>query len=250
MAVKPSQSASRVLAVLENVAEYQPIGISELARLLDEDKSAVQRALATLAQEGWIRTTPGKPTRWELTPRIHEVAQAAQGSHDLRHRARPALQALRDATGETICLNVPSRDRFVVAEVVESRHYLRVVLAPGAIVPALASATGRAVLPYLSPDRQSAFLGGPPDATELAAFRQTIDRGYAVSRDLVVEGYTNIATAVFEPDGRPVGAVVMTGPNDRLPPADHERIGALVSAAAARLSRGDGAQPAEQRAVA
>jgi IclR family acetate operon transcriptional repressor len=247
VAVKRSQSGSRVLAVLENVAEYQPIGISELARLLDEDKSAVQRALATLAHEGWIRPAPGRPTRWELTPRIHEVAQAAQGSHDLRHRARPALQALRDATGETVCLNVPSRERFVVAEVVESRHYLRVVLAPGAVVPALASATGRAVLPYLPPDRQQAFLGGPPDAAERAAYAETLARGYAVSRDLVVDGYTNIAAPVFEPDGRAVGAVVMTGPNDRLPPAEHERIGALVSAAAARLSRGEA--PAE-RAVA
>jgi IclR family acetate operon transcriptional repressor len=244
VAVKHSQSGSRVLAVLENVAEYQPIGISELARLLEEDKSAVQRALATLAHEGWIRAAPGKPTRWELTPRIHEVAQAGQGSHDLRHRARPVLQGLRDAVGETVCLNVPSRDRFVVAEVVESRHWLRVVLAPGAIVPALASATGRAVLPYLAPDRQAGFLGGPPDAEERAAFARTVEQGYAVSRDLVVEGYTNFAAPVFEGEGRVVGAVVITGPNDRLPLADHARIGELVRAAAGRLSRGEA--PAER----
>jgi DNA-binding IclR family transcriptional regulator len=43
---------------------------------------------------------------------------------------------------------------------------------------------------------------------------------------------------VFEADARAVGAIVVTGPNDRLPPADHERIGEMVRLAAERLSRG------------
>ena len=63
MAVKRSQSASRVLSVLELIASRQPIGVSALAKLLDEDKSAVQRAIMTLADAGWIRIAPEPPTR-------------------------------------------------------------------------------------------------------------------------------------------------------------------------------------------
>ena len=59
MSVKRSQSAARVLAVLECIARHQPIGVSELARLLQADKSAVQRAVMTLADDGWIRLASG-----------------------------------------------------------------------------------------------------------------------------------------------------------------------------------------------
>src|SRR5439155_1147897 len=98
MGVKPSQSGARILAALEKIALNQPMGISDLARALRANLSAVQRAVQTLADEGWIRPATGKPIRWELTPRIHTVSQHAYGGHDLRRRARRELEALRDAT--------------------------------------------------------------------------------------------------------------------------------------------------------
>jgi IclR family acetate operon transcriptional repressor len=238
MAVKSSQSASRVLAALERIAEHQPIGVSDLARLLGEDTSAMQRALVTLARDGWICAAPGKPTRWELTARIHAVAHAAHGNHALRQRARAVLEDLRDATGETASLNVPELGRFLISDVVESRHSLRVVLTVGATVPNIGSATARAILPYMSPEQQQEFLPGPPGAAELAAFAATVSCGYAISSNVVVEGFTNVAAPVFEADGRPIGAVLVTGPNERLPPGRHHAIGALAYAAAGRLSRG------------
>lgn len=238
MAVKPSQSAARVLAVLEKVAEHQPIRISDLARLLSEDLSAVQRALTTLAGQGWIRAAPGKPTRWELTARIHATAGIGRNSHDLHRRARPLLEALRDETGESATLNVPDHRRFVVLDAVDSRHLLRVVLEVGASVPAAHSATGRAVLPYLPRERQIEFLGGEPDRMDVAAYAATLAHGYAISSNIVVKGYTNIAAPIFEADGQPMGAILISGPSDRLPSPDHDRVGSLVRTAAARLSRG------------
>jgi IclR family acetate operon transcriptional repressor len=238
MPVKPSQSASRVLALLEKIAELQPVGISALARALDEDMSAVQRALKTLAHDGWIQAAAGKPTRWEVTARIHAVAHSAHGSHDLRHRARPLLQALRDETEESATLNMMDRDRFVVMDRAESRHPLRVVLEVGATVQATHSATGRAILPYMPRERWAVLLGGEPDALDLEAFSATLARGYSISSGIVVEGFTNIAAPIFEADGRPVAAILVSGPVERVRSSDHERIGALVRAAAKKLSRG------------
>ena len=67
MAVKRSHSAARMLAVFEAVARTQPIGVSALARDLGADKSAVQRDLMTLADAGWIATSPVGNGQWELT---------------------------------------------------------------------------------------------------------------------------------------------------------------------------------------
>ena len=64
MAVKTSNAATRVLAVIDLVAEHQPVRISELAKLLDEDRSAIQRAVATIAEAGWIRPAADAPSQW------------------------------------------------------------------------------------------------------------------------------------------------------------------------------------------
>src|SRR5579859_894639 len=111
VSVKRSQSATRVLAVLEMIARHQPIGVSELARLLEADKSAVQRGVMTLADEGWVHALPDAPTRWQLTGHIHVVAHLAHSRSDLRQRARGVLEALRNETGESIALTTPDVGR-------------------------------------------------------------------------------------------------------------------------------------------
>jgi IclR family acetate operon transcriptional repressor len=238
MPVKPSQSGARILAALDKIAEHQPIGISDLARLLDENLAAVQRAVQTLANEGWIRMAPGKPTRWELTAHIHTVAQHAHGSHDLRRRARAVLEELWRDTGESVLLIVPDGSRFVVIDVLESPHHVRSSVPVGFVVPPGPSATAFAILPFMTAERQTAFLRKRPDAAMREQFAATLARGYSVSRGDVFVGSANIAAPVFERDGDPTGVVLLSVPNDRAGLQDEQRLGAMVLSAATRLSRG------------
>lgn len=237
MAVKRSQSAARVLSVLEQIASQQPIGVSALAKLLDEDKSAVQRAVMTLADAGWIRTAPEPPTRWELTAHVFTLAHLPHSANDLRDRARRALEDLRDQTGETAFLALPDVDRFVVTEVAESRHMLRMALRLGQVIPARESATGRAVLPYMSPTDQSAMLGAAPTPADQDEFAATRARGFGLSAGDVLLGSTNLAAPIFDGEGHPIGAITISGPCERLTPERHAEVGALVAQEARRLSR-------------
>jgi IclR family acetate operon transcriptional repressor len=232
-----------MLAALERIAQHQPVGVSELARLLDTNVAAAQRAIATLAEEGWIRSAPGKPMRWELTAHVHTVAQHAYGSHDLRRRARGTLEELWRESGESVLLIVPDGTKFIVIDVLESPHFLRSAPPVGLVVPPRASATAWSMLPYMPPEEQRAFLGMQPDARMLHEFSATRDRGYAVSRGDVFLGSTNIAAPIFEMDGTPIGAVLISVPNDRAGPGEEARLGALALATARRLSRGSPPQP-------
>jgi DNA-binding IclR family transcriptional regulator len=238
MAVKRSQSASRVLAIFELVAAHQPIGVSALAKLIDDDRSAVQRAVLTLADAGWIRLAPEAPVRWELSAHIFTIASLPDSISQLRQRARATLESLRQQTGETVYLAVPDATRFVVVEALESAHALRMSSRVGMVIEPHLSSTGRAVLPYLDDAAQALMLGHDPTVEDRAAFAATRARGYGLSAGEVLPGATNVAAPIFGTRGEPIAALVVSGPSDRLTPERHDDVGALVAHAAASLSRG------------
>jgi hypothetical protein len=74
MSIKRVRSASRVLAVLEAVAEHQPIGVGALARLLD-DRGYAQRLAARGQAHVRERLTTG-----------HFAARLAEVLHDVAAR--------------------------------------------------------------------------------------------------------------------------------------------------------------------
>ena len=237
MAVKRSLSAARMLLVFEQISRLQPIGVSALARQLGADKSAVQRDVMTLADAGWIRPAAGARGMWELSLHILALARPPHSSGNLRVRLRPILEQVRAEIDETVYLTVPHQNRFVVLDALESPHMLRIVPTLGMIVPVKGTATAKAILPYLSPERQSQLLGWPPDEALRQAFAMTLEQGYAISDGEVVPGSVSLASAIFASDGQPCGALVVTGPADRIAPARWPEIGTRLRNAAQLASR-------------
>lgn len=235
MAVKGSSTAARVLAVFEAVAAREPIGVAELSRILEMDKSAVQRALVTLAGQGWIQAREDPNTRWETTPRIFNIAHSSRAKSDLRQRIQRVLEDLAAETGETAIFNEPDGPNLVVSQVAESRQPLRMVPRVGAIVPTRSSATGRILLAHFARERQIELLGGQPDPQFLAELEQSRARGYGASNEVNAPSMT-IAAPVLAAGGRPIGAVAISGPAERMPPQEHARLAEKVCRAAETLS--------------
>lgn len=236
MAVKHVQSAARVLLTFEALAEHQPIGVGALARVLDEDKSAVQRALMTLADVGWIQRVAGDPQRWEAASRIRSLAPGLQRRNDVRDRAHPVLEALRDATEETVLLAIPANGTVVVIDVVESHRMVRTAPAVGFVVPPATSAAGQAILARLPDDELATYLDIPIDDALRDRLSTVRDRGWAVNDHDVTPGVSAVAAAVLDAWDRPLASIAVSGPADRLPPAALEQLGAQTAAAATQLS--------------
>jgi IclR family transcriptional regulator, acetate operon repressor len=238
MAVKALRSATRVLSVLESVASLQPVGLAAVARHLEEDKSAVQRALATLAEDGWIRPAAGVGVRWELTTRVLVMASHATRRSDLRERARPVLEGLRDDTGESVLLAVADPPRVVTLDVVESRQLVRAAPHVGMVLPLVGSAAVQALLAHLPPEEVGGYLGHPPGRRELADLAAVRRRGWALNQGAVHAESSGVAAAVLGADGRAVAAISVSAPTQRLPKARHAEVAALVVTAASSLSAG------------
>lgn len=238
MAVKGSSTAARVLTVLEAIAAHQPIGVAALARMMSEDKSAVQRAIVTLADQGWIKASNEPVVRWILTPRILAVAHSSQNKDDFQHRAQLVLDQLAAQSGETAIYTSFEGRNLVLTLTAESGQALRMVPHTGALVPVEISATGRAIMSWMSPERIKDLLGEAADEALLAQLGQFRAQGYGVSSEVSQRAMT-LASAVFEVDGRPIGGVGITGPVERMTPDALPRLGRMVSQAARLLSRGE-----------
>ncbi|TDD84405.1 IclR family transcriptional regulator [Actinomadura darangshiensis] len=239
MAVKPLSGVSRALDVVEAVAAHQPVGVTELARLLGQDKSAVQRSLVTLHASKWIRPVDdpqgGRVGRWELSTRPLVIAAESRRRSGLLIHARPMLQELSEQTGETVILAVADDDRIVSVDVVESRRMVRTAPRPGMVFPPATSAAGIALFAAM-PDGEAARYGVEPDEPSFAAeLERTRRRGWSLNAGAVQAGATSIGAAVLDVDRRPIAALVLSAPSDRLGPDQYQRAGEQVAAAAATL---------------
>ena len=235
MSVKPIRSAMRALEALEVIARHQPIGVGELARQLEDDKSAVQRTLVTLAGSGWIRALPDGPTRWELTSRVLAVASDAQASAGLGQLIRPLMVALRDRTEETVVCAVADGERVVITDVVESTQVVRSAPPIGFVVPTETSASGRALLAAMDREGRDRLAGRTLEAATHAELDAVRARGWSLNADDALEGSTCVGAAVVSGSGVPVAALAISAVSSRMPPEAQQRVGGLLAKAVAEL---------------
>jgi IclR family acetate operon transcriptional repressor len=226
----------RALEVLEAVAEHQPVGVAELSRILSEDKSAVQRALVTLHASGWILPAGERLTSWQLSARPLILASRSRALSGLLARARPVLEDLVAATGETAMLAIPEAGRVVAVEVVESPHLVRAAPRIGMVLPPDTSAAGLALFAALPAERIAEFGVDPADPRLAAELARTRERGWSLNAGAVASDVTAVSAAVLDAAGRPVAAIVLSAPSSRLPPSREPEAGTRVAAAATTLS--------------
>lgn len=132
---------------------------------------------------------------------------------DLPEMAQPALERLREATGESVQLYVRRGDQRICVAALESPHGLRTIVPVGAVLPLELGSAGKVL--SLDPD--------------------TVRRGWAQSVEERQRGVASVSAPVREPGGQVVAAVSVSGPIDRTTRAPGRRYARDVLAAAAQV---------------
>jgi IclR family acetate operon transcriptional repressor len=224
-AVKEIKSVRNACGLLEAVAEHQPVGVSDLARIMVLDKSTAHRLAVTLHAAGWLdKTVDG---RWRVAPHLAQLAgRASAGS--LVNSMRPMLEQLRDDTGETAILVSVEQDRLLILGMAESRHALRIA-PPGPYLPLLHSSAARAIAAHLPADELAAMRQIDPtlDERTLSAVRR---RGWAINDREIVEDIRVVGTAICQAKGPPLAAVIIAAPTSRADLQTMQRIGQHLAA--------------------
>ncbi|UWP80218.1 IclR family transcriptional regulator [Dactylosporangium fulvum] len=231
--VKRIQAVQNACQVFEAVAALAPVGVSELARETGLDKSGVHRIAVTLHEAGWLQPTADRPTRWLLGSKILEIARSAALTQTIE-RARGAIRALSDSTGETVLLVAAQGGRLVVVDVADSAATVASMARIGDVMPPHGASTS-AWYGALPVGATSAAVVAPADELDAEMIAAARRRGYAVSsaRDV-----TSIGAAVLDASGTPSAVLVVLTPDFRISARRVSQFGKLVRAAAESISGG------------
>ncbi|WP_406638683.1 IclR family transcriptional regulator [Amycolatopsis sp. WGS_07] len=218
-------SVLSTLRVFEEVAQRQPVGVSELSRCTDIPKSTVQRGLITLQQAGWLKVVDAERARWGVTTKALSLGLRGAGEVDLKEVAEPVVKRLAAETNETVMLATRDGDSLVVVACQDTDQVVRVVLDVGTRVPLLATSGGTAIMALLDESEvDELFTHGLPEFAQppdFAALRrdiaQTAKRGYALngSSSWYRPQVSSIGAAITNPAGRPVAAITLAVPDTR-----------------------------------
>jgi IclR family acetate operon transcriptional repressor len=238
------------LAVLEAVAERSPVGVSELARTLQLPKTTVQRSLRTLAQAGWIAAfEDAGQSRWVTTGKPAHLFALTSQPDKLQIRATPAMRELARHTSETIHLTVRDGPWMVLLHKIDSTQQVRTVSWIGGRSPVFASSSGLATLAALPDDEVVAIIGDTVEKlTErslgsveevLAELRTVRRQGYAVNPGMWRSDIAAVGAAILDGAQRPIGALSISVPANRLPPDLWEPYGDLLRLAVRQIGLTD-----------
>src|SRR5690606_10375908 len=156
-----NQSVAMSVRILDELAAFgQPIGVSELARRLNESKGRIHRHLATLRALGLV-SQEAVTERYGLGWKIFQLGSAANENFGIRRIAEEHLVRLRDVTQHTTVFAIPANKEALVLTSVLSESRIAIMVKTGVTISASASALGRVVLAFSSEALQKEVLAAP-----------------------------------------------------------------------------------------
>ncbi len=246
----PMRPVGLALRLIEHVARLQPVSASELARQMELPKATAHRLLLALEAYGWLEREGGaRPLWWVAMKPIAIGGRAIERRSGLRMAALSNMDALRQATGETIHLGLLDGDSMVLIERIDGTKSVSIFLPVGTSWNLHWSSAGKAVLAHLPDDVQAGYMERPlyrrksetdlissdELARELADIRE---RGYAISVGVPPASSSSIGTAIFDKSGHPIAGLSITGNANRLRASQLRALAPQLTEAARRISIG------------
>jgi DNA-binding IclR family transcriptional regulator len=207
--------------------------VTDIARALGLPKSAVHRLLVTFQACGFVQQQP-ESSRYTLGPVVARLGLRAADLFTPRLVARPSMEALAHALGETIVLGILCEASMVVVEKVERHQMLPIAPQLGTALPLRQTALGLvwlACCPAAQRDALLSHLIAPdsvvPAERRLASLHQELTviarQGFAVSLDGWMPDVCCLAVPVWNRRRDLIAVLAVAVPRSRMPqPQRHD----------------------------
>src|SRR6201995_1955546 len=237
---RPRSTTGDLLNLVEQLSNFDRIGVTRLARHLGVPVPTAYRMLRALERAGYVEQL-AESKEYRLTLKLCELGSRGASRTTLRDLAAVEVERLAQQAGLASNVSVLVDGDVLYLAQVKTEELLAVNLTPGSRAPATCTAMGKAMLAADFREVRAIVGPGPyPRRTEhsittydeLAAELTEIQRlGYAVDRQELNLGVWCVAAPIL--GGRQTQPAAGSGSAHPPPPhaAEEERLGKLVIAA-------------------
>lgn len=252
--VKLVPAVVRAVAILDAIAQTgDGLRLSELVRKTGFPKSSVHGLCQTLVQTGLLKLNiEGSFT---IGPKVMRWADAFLASTDILNAFHNALSRVTEFDTYTLTLSQLDGAEVVYLDCRNSSAPLGISFRRGMRVPAIFTATGKAMLAGISVEMRTSHL--PSDwpvpltstsVTSLAALEQELKQarlnGYSIDNEQLREGMFCIGAAIYDSQSRPVAGIGLSMLAVEAKPEVISRVGARLRTLADAVAEEMGWQPA------
>lgn len=241
----PIQSADRIFAILETLANHGSMRIIDLSEQLNLHKSTVHRLLASLISMGYV-TQNVQSGAYSLTYKLVELSGKILKNTDILNLVHPFAEQLSNTCDETVHFVKKTGNSVLYLEKLESQSVkarsFRLSSQVGITRPMYCSAVGKVILAYLPESEVDEIWNASSieqktefTITDLPSLKKELQvirkRGYALDNEENELGIRCIAVPVFDFHDTPeyalsVSTLVSRMPDERL----NELSGQLLAA--------------------
>ena len=216
-------------------------------------KATVHGILRTLRDVGFVEQDPDSG-KYQLGAALLHMGSSYLDGNELRTRALNWSDSLASRSHESVRIGTLHEGRVLVVHHVFRPDDSRQALEVGALLPAHATAIGKALLaesPYVMAELAHAGFARFTSATITdpdqlrTQLRDIHERGWAADLEELVDGEVSYAAVIKDRRGLAVGAIGISGPVERLckDAEPHTELVSYVREAARAVSRDLGAIP-------
>lgn len=202
------------------------LGVTELGKRLDVDKSTAYRLVATLEDRGYVIQDP-ETAKYRLGLKIVELGGIILDKIEIRREAAPFLKELVRETNEAVHLAVLMDDEVVYIDQERSPAVITVNTGVGRRALVHCTATGKVLTAFLPDERLERIIKHkglprftPRTITSPEALRIHLagvrDQGYAVDDEELTPGVRCVAVPVRNHRGKIVATIGISGPSSRI----------------------------------
>jgi DNA-binding IclR family transcriptional regulator len=239
------EKTMRVLNVL--AGEPRPWGVRELSRHLELNPSTVLRILDVLEAHAYVAQDP-VTRRYQLGNVFYRFFSTLTQMNSLTTLSESAMLRLREATGETIYLNVLRGEERVCIASMRSPQPLCAVIPVGCCTPLHLGASATCLLAFARDDFREAYLQklqrgevASLSVSDVCHLRRELDQivatGFAMISGQLTQGYSAISAPVFNRKSTVEASLTLGIPDVRFADMTHrERCIVELRRTAAELS--------------
>lgn len=238
------ESVDQALRLLLLFQTKRTLRVTDVAQEFGIARSSAHRLLSTLAWRGFV--SQDRVNKSYRAGRILvQIGLNSIRDLDVRRRAHQHLESVSAQTHETVNLLVLEGGGSRFIDGVESDRPLRVGVRTGALLPAYATAGGKALIADLSADELNALYprGLRPvtkmTVVDLAALGEQLavvrDQGYALNINESEVGLRAVAVPIRDHAGRAIASLAVSTPANRMTDDDVPGMVAILLEASAAI---------------